>query len=204
MISGLFDSPRRLAMRRASRRMRQWLRWCRASGAMTFSLVMGGCASPRSASLPYSFALGEEEAVREILTRDSTWRLAVEADSRNAAAISSLRASDAAFTPYFTRDTSRAGRISVAFVLTRGSEFRVFYMRADGADALRVDEVATLSWLDDGFVRLRGDSLDIALFNSGEIVSFIWDPATGNMVLLPEDPPEDSTVPPVASRPPPA
>ena len=189
----------RFAAPAATRAFTALARQIRAS-ILVLALFPAACDTSRPEPLPYGFTRIEERAVREVLRRDSTWRLATESDSKNASAIVELRATDPAFSPYFARDGMADSHSGLAFVLTRRGEFRVLYLRAEPRDSLSVAEVASLSWLDDGFVRLRGDSLEVSLFNSGEIVNFVWDAATRKMVLLPETPAEESPAPPTTGE----
>lgn len=160
--------------------------------------VLSACAGASREPLPYSLTEKEERAVRSVLAADSTWRLAVESDSRNPAGISELRTTDRAFQPYFCRVTDSSGVTSLSFVMTRSGEFKVYHARAEALDSLILQEVATVSWLHDGFIRLSSDSLEIAPFNSDEIVTFVWDATLRKLVLAPEPSSDEDEVPPVS------
>lgn len=143
------------------------------------------CGIPRLAHEPYDLTPAERRRIELEIKRDSTWRLAVAADSKNSRAVSELRRLDQEFEPYFSRQLGRPGSDHFAFVLKRQSEFKVLYARRFAPDSLFVTEVARMTWLDDGFVRLRGDTLEVALFNSDEIFTFVWSDDTRKMMLLP-------------------
>lgn len=162
----------------------------RAALLCTAVVCASACTQRATPSIPNGMTREEYEFARSLMARDTTWRIAVAEDSRNQDAILELRRADPSFQPYFCRDSVSKPGASYSFVLARAGTFRVIYVRLEvGREAL-VDEVAQMAWLDDGSVACFDDRIDIAPFNSDEVMSFRWNEEQRKLDLVREEPAE--------------
>jgi hypothetical protein len=150
----------------------------------------GACAQGAAPSIPNGMTREEYEFARNVMARDTTWRLAIADDSRSQHAIRELRRADSSYQPYFCRGSVSKPAASYSFVLARADTFRVIYVRLEVGREAIVDEVAQMAWLDDGSIMCLEDGIDIAPFNSDEVVSFRWNEEQRKLELVREEPTE--------------
>lgn len=155
------------------------------SARIIVGAMLIGCTVTRHAEPPYRMTDNQWTAVRSLLHSQLGWRLAVESDNKSTAAIKQLREGNPAFEPYFAETSGRMKNADFAIALRNGKQFKVFYFRATHTPPTYEPphEVTTVDWLDDGRIRLVGDTLDVAPFQSDEIFRFIWSRRTNQMEL---------------------
>lgn len=160
-------------------------------------ICAAACAHTQDAAHPYTLSAEERTVVLATLARDSTWRLAVPSDNRDSVALASMRLTQASFEPYLVRSSSGEGTASFAFAIVREGEFKVFYARQGPTGTYaegHIQEVATARWLNEGRVALHGDTLDLAPFNSDEVLVFVWDRESARLHLV-DEPRENGPTP---------
>jgi len=97
-----------------------------------------------------------------------------------------LRDSIPSLEPYFAVGAAHPENSDFAVVLLKDGQFKVFYFRSIGSAYQAPQEVATLDCLNDGLVRLAGDTLRVAPFESDEIFRFVWDTTKKQLELVPD------------------
>lgn len=145
-----------------------------------------GCGGARQVQRVYHMTDSQWVSVQSALKAHPGWRLAVDSDSRSPAAIQELRKSSPSFEAYFAVRSAQTPNPDFAVALRRDGQFKVLYFRADGSGYKAPQDVATVDWLNDGLIRLQGDTLHIAPLQSDEIFEFVWNPATKRLELLPD------------------
>ena len=151
---------------------------------MALSMGLSACAR-ESTGGPYPMTALQRAQVEKVLREGKDqWRLAVRSDSRDPVILRDLSTHTPPFEPYFAIGPARGGVSDFAAAVIKDSTFRVFYFRADGGSYLPPQELTTVDWLRDGFVSIRGDTIDVALFRSDEIFSFAWSPEKKRLQLI--------------------
>ena len=154
------------------------------------------CGPAASESIPNGMTRDEFAVVRGVIVQDTSWRLAIATDSRNSGAVAELRRLDSTYQPYFCRRSASGAPSSFAFVLVRADTFRVMFVSIKDRDSRgHVEEAARATWLEDGQVACREDGIDVAPFNSDELLSFRWNAATRKLELVSEEPIEHDSEP---------
>jgi hypothetical protein len=160
---------------------------------LCIALTSGGACTHQSApSYPNGMTHDEFEIAEKLIAHDTTWRVAGAGDSRNQRLIVELRRTDPGYQPYFCRSSVSQPVTSFSFVLARTDTFRVIYVRVERGSQAVVDEVAQMTWLDDGQITCVDDGIEVAPFNSDEVLSFRWNQDHRKLELLNEESSEPS------------
>jgi len=150
-------------------------------------IVFGAACTIKQPDTEYAgMSAQQRSVVHQLLRSHANWRLARDADSKGEGLIRAIRDTQPNFDPFFTTRGVRGADSDFAVVLTRNEQFTVYYFRRSVSSYLPPQEVATVDWLNDGRIQLRGDTLDIGVFQSDEYFLFVWNPNAKQMDLVRE------------------